>query len=360
MWKISVEPARRKQNAVIQIDFGIKDGAIRSHAEVVDQGKNIGKVNETTPHEQAEAEAKARWMKQLKDGYSKTLKDASAGKTDKVIKGGELPMLANIFQDRKSKLEFPLYVQPKLDGMRCVAVKNDNKVTLWSRERRQIHSCPHIIKQIEEMTSGVSSIFLDGELYKHGEDFEKIISAVKKNKPSTESAKVEFHIYDMEFTNESRGKYTFERRLKYLNHLPDWYMNLIFVSTYTVNNQKQIEEKYNAFMKGGYEGAIVRNPEGTYAAKRTNDLLKYKKMLDAEFTIIDFEKGEDKTVIAVCRMPKTGKTFSATMEGNKRSNQKYLIQKKLFIGKKLTVQFQRYTKKNQVPLFPVGVRIRSE
>ena len=358
VWKISVEPARRKKNAIIQIDFGVKDGAIRKHAECIDEGKNIGKKNETTPHQQAVAEAKARWVKQLKDGYSKTFKGALVGATDKLIKGGELPMLANLFQD--VDVSYPAYYQRKLDGMRCIAVKVGNKITLWSRKRRQILSCPHIIKQLEDMTKGVSTFFLDGELYKHGEDFEKIISAVRKNKPSKESAKVEFHIYDMEFTNESRGKFSFAKRLKSLTHFPDWYTHVLFVDTYRVENKKDVDKLYKQFMEEGYEGGIFRTMEGKYKGKRTNDLLKHKVMLDKEFIIYDFVAGKDKTVIAVCKIPKQKVTFKATMDGDKKKNQKYLKNKKKYIGKKLTVQFQRYTKKNNVPLFPVGLRIRGE
>lgn len=70
VWRVSVEPARKKTNAIMTIHYGVLGGEIRQDAKVIDEGKNKGKKNETTPHEQARLEAKSRWEKQLKIGYS--------------------------------------------------------------------------------------------------------------------------------------------------------------------------------------------------------------------------------------------------------------------------------------------------
>lgn len=63
--------------------WGQVDGAVQETRDVA-KGKNLGKANETTPEQQALAEASAKWTKQLKKTYVKTLADAEAGLVDAV------------------------------------------------------------------------------------------------------------------------------------------------------------------------------------------------------------------------------------------------------------------------------------
>ncbi|MEJ2027139.1 MAG: aconitase family protein, partial [Limibacillus sp.] len=86
------------------------------------EGKNIGRSNETTPQEQAEKEARAAWQKKLDRKYSLTPEEAR----ETVF----LPMLAHNWRKQKRYPEFPLDVQPKLDGVRCIAHRDNGKVKL--------------------------------------------------------------------------------------------------------------------------------------------------------------------------------------------------------------------------------------
>lgn len=136
---------------------GIKNGKFTQSKPTICEGKNIGKVNETTPEQQALAEAQSKWQKKVDKGYSEVLT-----KEKKFFE----PMLA-FEREKYEKLLFtvPTYVQPKLDGVR--AILKDGKLT--SRNGKQIVSCPHL---------EIPNWFLDGELYSHKlkEDFNKIIS----------------------------------------------------------------------------------------------------------------------------------------------------------------------------------------
>ena len=82
-WTVSVE----ELNGVATIinNYGQVDGKIQESREQVPEGKNTGRANATTALEQAEAQAKSRWEKQLKKGYAQTIEDAQAGITDDVI-----------------------------------------------------------------------------------------------------------------------------------------------------------------------------------------------------------------------------------------------------------------------------------
>jgi DNA ligase-1 len=96
-------------STIVQVS-GLVDG---NHVTNVSQceGKNIGRANETTPEEQAEIEAQAKYTKKLKEGYFKSKEEA----TNNVV---ILPMLAKVFSKEEKKVVYPCFAQPKLDGMR--------------------------------------------------------------------------------------------------------------------------------------------------------------------------------------------------------------------------------------------------
>lgn len=343
----------------IKITYGKLDGKMQTKIEEVKTGKNLGKKNETTIGEQTRAEAYARWKKQLKKGYVKTIAEAEANKTDEIIQGGIIPMLAHKFEDHKKKLTFPVYVQPKLDGERCIAIKQNGTITLWTRTRKPITSCPHIISQLESVFPlKQDNMFFDGELYVHGKDnFEKIMSAVRKQKPSEESALIEYHIYDCE--NLGDKTQPFHSRLNVMRECLDILPNVKFVETFMSNNEQNIEGYQQRFIQEGYEGLMVRGTNSVYECKRSKNLLKMKTFDDAEFRILDVEAGEDNSVVFTC-ITNRGDKFKATKSGDKKENQKYLIGKKKWFGKLLTVKYQGLTGKNNVPRFPVALRIREQ
>ena len=176
-WIISVKRISETESQIIK-QFGILGGKMQSVSDPITEGKNAGKANETTPHQQAVAEAESAHSKKKKKGYVDTLLGAENGELDEVITGGVEPMLAHVYAKRGDKITFPAYAQPKLDGMRCIAIKKGNSVTLWTRTRKPIVSCPHIEEAIAIQFAG-QDITLDGELYNHDmkSDFERIIGA---------------------------------------------------------------------------------------------------------------------------------------------------------------------------------------
>ena len=88
-------------------------GAITTNEWTVVYGKNVGKANGTTNEEQALKEAEAKRTKKLESGYFENIKHI--GKKQYFE-----PMLAGKWEDRKDKIEYPIYSQPKLDGIRCI------------------------------------------------------------------------------------------------------------------------------------------------------------------------------------------------------------------------------------------------
>jgi DNA ligase-1 len=353
-WEISTE------GSTIVTRWGQCGGTIQEGRDDIATGKNLGKKNETTREQQADLEAQSQWEKKLKKGYVQTLDDAREGKTDAIITGGVAPMLAHRFDEQGHKIVYPCYVQPKLDGHRCIAVVDaDGKCTLWTRTRKPITSMVHIQRAIEALCFKVPMV-LDGELYNHDyrDKFEQLTSFIRDTKVKPGAEVVQYHIYD----RVSDGP--FEARMLSLLNGPadDFGPCLKLVETTEAEDEDELMLAFDAFLKLGYEGAMARNAEGPYVNKRSYDLLKIKEFLDSEFEVVGVEEGRGKLAghaIFVCRA-ESGAEFRAKMKGETAALKQYWDNPALAIGRQLTVKYQGLTTKNGVPRFPVALRFKED
>jgi ATP-dependent DNA ligase len=344
---------------VIVTQWGQVDGKIQETRDLVKEGKNAGRSNATTPEQQAESEAQSRWEKKLKKGYVKSLEAADAGEVDELIQGGIFPMLAQRFDQQGHKLSYPCYVQPKLDGHRCIAmVDTDGACTLWTRSRKPITSMNHIAAAIESL--GFRSTIFDGELYNHAykNDFEKLTSFIRDDEAKPGSTDVQYHIYDIVFDGP------FSDRTAVLSDItPDRDGHLVFVDTKLVEDEDEMMLHFQRYLKEGYEGLMARNADGPYVEnKRSYDLFKIKEFVDSEFEVVGVEEGRGKLAghgIFVCRTV-DGTEFSVKMMGATEELRKYYEDPSLAVGRWLTVKYQGMTKKKGVPRFPVAVRFRED
>ena len=317
------------------VETGYVDGAKTRHERSC-KGKNIGKINETTPAEQAILELNSLAKKKQDEGYKKNINDVSTTKkdTDGYIK----PMLAS--SDLK-KIQYPCFVQRKYDGIRCLAFPD----SLRSRQGKEF-TVPHILEQTSKL-----GVILDGELYCHTGDFENIVSAVKD--PTKDQSNLRFVVYDIVHD----GPYT--ERWNILKNLIENIPNIILAQTKVAHNLKDIKILHEIFVKDGYEGTIIRNFNGRYEASyRSADLIKYKDFITDEFIIVGGRSGNgkyDKCCIFECKIGE--QTFDCLAPGTIEEKKQTLTNLKELIGKSLTVKFQSYTKYG-IPRFPVGVSIR--
>ena len=266
------------------------------------------------------------------------------------------PMLAHQFNQKKKEIKYPCFVQPKLDGVRCVVVGGE----LYSRNGLLFPTLEHIKNELKLNTD---NLILDGELYTDDINFEKIVGLVRKSKKTEEeeknSLKIYLNVFDYIDTNLD-----FENRLLNLNKFFENNKNLKYikqVKTEECKNEEQIMEYLDKYTKEGFEGVIIRNKKGKYAENaRSNNLQKLKKFIDEEFEIIDYTTPtagkEIGCVVWICKT-KEGKKFNVRPSGNYEERKKQYKQGKKYIGKMLTVKYQELTN-DHVPRFPVGLAIR--
>lgn len=336
---------------------GYTDGVKTLSKWTVIQGKNIGRSNETTADEQAIKEAKALLQKKLDSGY---VEDISFINDEKFFK----PMLANKWEDYKDDIQYPIYSQPKLDGIRCI-VKKDG---MWTRNGKKIISAPHIIDSLEPLFKKNPDLIFDGELYcdKLANDFNKICSLVKKTKPTAQdliecAEVIEYHIYDLPSHNGN-----FLSRINQLNVMEQ--LNRDFhntkckiVDTRVVYNEDQVTALYEEYIDQGYEGQMLRL-SSKYENKRTKSLLKHKSFQDTEFTILDICEGEgNKTGMVGFMVFETdgGDRFKSNLKADWELSKEIWNNKKEYIGKSATIQYFNLTP-DGIPRFPYVVKIARE
>ncbi len=203
------------------------------------------------------------------------------------------PMLAHKFDIKRVDYSKPVYIQPKLDGVRCLFAKDG----AFSRTGKQFKNLAHIELELISFFKDNPNIILDGELYNHElkHDFEKIISLVRKQKPTADDRLdarnlIQYHVYDF----ISNDKANYRDRMHELA-CSDIYSDYIkYVQAYRVyKHEEALNMHHDAYLAKGYEGSILRL-DGEYKHGRSYDLMKFKDFSDTEATIIGYETGKGK------------------------------------------------------------------
>lgn len=336
---------------------------------------SLNKSHHPTPTPEKEIESRIRRQKQRK-GYSEKIPKSPP----------DLPMLAQKWDDhqdlvgrcRRTRFE-QVAIQPKLDGLRCLATKTDMK----GRRNVRIKSVPHISNILSYLPEDAR---LDGEIYCHGVDLQTIQSYVMRDRPHPCGYALEYHVFDLVDTDRP-----FKERIKLvrkiISYLEEQHSKLWeelstipehlrgvsqvtetcpikLVPTIELNDHCQSEQvrsvmkqEFKARRKAGYEGLMIRDLDGLYEMNyRSPCLLKYKERQDDEFKIIDVAEGHDRTGIFICET-KEGKIFEATPSWPKIRKQRLLAKKEAYIGKLLTVEFMYYSK-DKVPVQTSGKAVR--
>ena len=223
------------------------------------------------------------------------------------------PMLAYPVSDKPINYDDKVFMQPKLDGVRCL-IQYDKKlgVTAWSRTGKQWKNINHITSSLEKWFQSNQSTVLDGELYNHDlrDDFETIISLVRRQTPDDidmlESRDlVQFHCYDIIHPDNS----PFEDRNRFVKYCVNETDYVKVVSTMLCASDDDAKEIHATNLACGFEGSILRTND-VYHQKRTHSLRKFKDFHDDEAMILDWVEGKGK------RKGTIGKFMAQDSEGN--------------------------------------------
>ena len=278
------------------------------------------------------------------------------------------PMLAYPVSDRPVDYDSgPVFIQPKLDGVRCLiqcqyeveeGKYHGHIIRAYSRTGKEWKNIDHILFNLKPFFQLNPNVVLDGELYNHDlkDDFEKIISCVRKTKPTAEHRAeseelVQFHCYDV----ITPDPYNFWVREEWLRLNVPHNRFIKKVESKIIRNDVDARHENNSNLAAGYEGSILRT-DSPYEHKRSHCLRKFKQFHDAEATIIGWVAGKGKRIGTV------GKFLAMDADGNEfgmpvMDKQKYLEEnfEKMqgWVGKTATFKYFERTKAGSYrhPLF---------
>jgi len=312
--------------------------------EKIAKPKNVGRSNETTPEEQADLEMNSTYNSKLTEGYFKTIEEAVK---EEVI----LPMLAKSYGDHCKKIDWSTaFVQPKLDGMRCLCIIKDGTITLISRDGKIIDSTimKHIVDQLLNIKT---NIVLDGELYCHGVGFQENMRLIKKYRPG-ETEEISYCVYDLisDASFEDRSELVFAL-LSSCDHIETVY-------TQKISSEEELKGYHQKFLGEGYEGSILRWSNNGYKINgRSEHLLKYKDFQDMSLPIIDVRPSEQRPKWGQFVFSLKGQEFSCGMKFSHDERKQILINKKDYIGKTAELRYFELSE-DGIPRFPICVGIR--
>jgi ATP-dependent DNA ligase len=364
LWHIKVQ---KESNHIFEISsHGEENGKIVVHKKEITVAKG-----KKTLLEQAIQDAKRKYTNKVeKEGY--------IHEKSKLIDGNHViirPMLAHTFTfealEKKGKtIKFPCFVQPKLDGIRCISYLKNGNVCMESRKGVEFNFMDNIRKELSKILHKIPNIYLDGELYTNKLPFEVISGLVRlKDQPTPIQTKnmdvLQYCVYDCILKDAPDT--TFDIRNDTLKKLlgntnKHAYKYVVPILTELIKSSDKIQEKHDKYVEQGYEGLMLRNILSKYEIdKRSKDLQKYKSFKEEEFRITGFHQGSggDKGCIVWECVTKDGKAFSAEPVGTRQHRRKLFKNGTTYIGKWLTVKFFCYTK-DGVPRFPKGKDVRED
>ena len=212
--------------------------------------------------------------------------------------------LAEKFDGNEKKVDFESgewWASRKLDGVRCITIIDENgEPRFYSRAGNEFLTLSVLAEDIKKLK--LKSKVLDGEVcvLKEGglEDFQGIIKEIGRKDHTILSPK--YYVFDMleldEF-NQKSGEVSLSARLIVLNGIFQMYQLSCAepLPQFQIKSKEEFEKIVADATEMGYEGVMMRKSVG-YEGKRSKNLLKVKKMHDAEYTVIDVESDVNRII----------------------------------------------------------------
>ncbi len=198
------------------------------------------------------------------------------------------------------------YASRKLDGVRCLAINIDGDIKFYSRQGKEFETLDNIRKDLIGTTFSLMepNTVYDGEVCMvdedGNEDFQGIMKEIRRKDHTIKSPR--FVVFDQLKLEEFNSK-TSKRKL---SERTACNFNGKYVQTLKqvkISDNEELLEIVNASEESGYEGVMLRK-DCEYQGKRNRNLLKVKKMQDAEYIVIGatngdiriVEEGKEKTI----------------------------------------------------------------
>lgn len=303
------------------------------------------------------------------------------------IEGLLLPMKAKVYDNTNNRLfvKSSAYIgQWKINGLRCFISAYVNTGDMFKPIKLKFVSCEgtvwNSLINLEDYLLSVidrqlldkmidEHYILDGELYLPGHTVNEINHFVK-DPNCKENHLLQYWSYDIAIENMSQ-----HARIDYLKSRQSdfvaWFIDknahlgnterFVVLPTFDISNDNLALNARDKFIDLGFEGLIMRNPNAEYQyGKRNLSMIKYKKSTDGVFTIIDiYPEGIKRNHIPLFLLKNdiNDATFEVHVGGSQDYQASILVNKRLYIGKKMYVEYGERSGINSVPFHVKETRI---
>ena len=341
--------------AMIYVIQGIKGGKIsRYRPAFVVSGRAQGRSNARNVFTQALIDARSQYDKKISSGYQ------TSAKID-ITNAKYFAMAAKVYDDYRDRISYPLYSQPKLDGVRCISALDGNRIIKYSRDLNEWIGYDYFDDVLMPLFRKYPNLHIDGELYKHGKHLQEITGVAR-----SEEKKFTLRYYIFDCFVPSKPSLKFSERQEILDEL-EYNKYVVRVPTILLENERECDRAYKKYLQDSYEGQMIR-VDAPYAIsqhkeKRSEFLLKRKKKYDAEYKLVDVECGTRGAAIGAfigVFITANGYKFKASPKDMSFAKMRELYQDSLdgkFIGKMATIQYDDLSK-DGVPLRPKFLAFR--
>jgi len=282
--------------------------------------------------------------------------------------------LSNKYFDKPEVVEGKKFaITTKIDGSRIIAMKDDGKVSFWTRQGQKYEGLVDLEEELKSMT--FDNFILDGEIVAINSDKENTYKNTMKLSRTKELEKhglkmlvfdympiANFKVQKCPMSYETRRaalSFMFESAIKYeyFELLP-----LLYVGKDTAMITKILDEQ----VANGEEGIMINILDAPYEFKRSNNLLKCKKFQDTELKVIGFEEGTNKLAgtlgAFVCKYKDNEVRVGSGLSDEDRAY--FWANRDKFLGKFITVKYFETSVDSKTGLeslrFPIYMRVRED
>jgi ATP-dependent DNA ligase len=198
--------------------------------------------------------------------------------------------------DAKYKFFFPCQAEYKMDGARLIAICDHGNVSYFSRAGKPSDFCKGLFDDdLIDLERYIGTPFImDGEVL--GDNFVETINA-KSEDNNEAKQKLNFYVFDMmtlsEWEKQKCGVPQWKRSQFIVDCLRERdYKKIIKSRQKTCHSMEQLREFYQQALSDGFEGLIIKDPEGLYEFGRSKSWTKWKPIIDVDLTITGIYEGK--------------------------------------------------------------------
>jgi DNA ligase-1 len=189
-------------------------------------------------------------------------------------------------------VEYPVRVEPKLDGLRCIAIKKDGVVTMFTRSGSPIETLPTIKAALE--AASWDNFVLDGEAM--GRDWNESASVVMSHKTAKDDSGMVYNVFDAMVFDDWKDQANDADLLSRVDLVKELVEevgsdHVVHVGGITAKDQDQLLKFYGKCIESGYEGIMVKKLASPYIFKRSDSVLKLKPVTTYEGVIVGHYEG---------------------------------------------------------------------